>query len=290
MKISNSLAAVAAFVLKKIPTHRNRKRFAKLVGPFFDGAVANTAYGFPMIARWHDNVNRISFEGSYGIVAEFIQTLPKNTLFIDVGANQGCTAILAAKTLAGAGGGVVMAYEPSPTAYELMRKNIVLNNCTNIHTFQQAVAAAKADLFLDEADRGNSGAAHVADTGSPIIAAPVTVSDIRAVGPYDDIYVKIDTEGYEMSVLQGMQELFAAGLIRKLVIEIDDVNLNKFGTDSRQVYEFLSQHGFKNLYNVAGGLTGYSAAGYTKRCTVCQNPHGSRFYSKVEEIKTHFKQ
>ncbi|MDP3451948.1 MAG: rhodanese-like domain-containing protein [Bacteroidales bacterium] len=52
----------------------------------------------------------------------------------------------------------------------------------------------------------------------------------------------------------------------------------------------LSQQGFKNLINVAGGVTGYSAAGYTKRCTVCQSPHGSRFYSKVEEVKTHFKQ
>lgn len=52
----------------------------------------------------------------------------------------------------------------------------------------------------------------------------------------------------------------------------------------------LSQHGFKKLHNVAGGMTGYSAAGYTKRCTVCQNPHGSRFYSKVEEVKTHFKE
>ncbi len=50
----------------------------------------------------------------------------------------------------------------------------------------------------------------------------------------------------------------------------------------------LRQHGFNNLYNVAGGMTGYSAAGYTKRCTVCQNPHGSRFYSKIEDM-IHFK-
>jgi hydroxyacylglutathione hydrolase len=51
----------------------------------------------------------------------------------------------------------------------------------------------------------------------------------------------------------------------------------------------LRQQGFKNLYNVAGGMTGYSAAGYTKRCNICQVPHGSRFYSKVEEVKMHFK-
>ncbi len=44
----------------------------------------------------------------------------------------------------------------------------------------------------------------------------------------------------------------------------------------------LSQNGFNNLYNVAGGMTGYSAAGYVKRCTVCEVPHGSRLYTMAE--------
>lgn len=51
----------------------------------------------------------------------------------------------------------------------------------------------------------------------------------------------------------------------------------------------LSRHGFNILNNVAGGMTGFSAAGYTKRCTMCQNPHGSRFHSKIREVKTYFK-
>jgi hydroxyacylglutathione hydrolase len=62
------------------------------------------------------------------------------------------------------------------------------------------------------------------------------------------------------------------------------------GNRSSLGVSILAQHGFKKLHNVAGGMTGYSAAGYTKRCTVCQNPHGSRFYTKVEEVKTHFNQ
>jgi len=62
------------------------------------------------------------------------------------------------------------------------------------------------------------------------------------------------------------------------------------GNRSSLGVSILSQHGFKNLYNVAGGMTGYSAAGYTKRCNVCQVPHGSRFYSRVEEVKAHFNQ
>ncbi|MFO8055035.1 MAG: rhodanese-like domain-containing protein, partial [Bacteroidales bacterium] len=62
------------------------------------------------------------------------------------------------------------------------------------------------------------------------------------------------------------------------------------GNRSSLGVSILGQHGFKNLHNVAGGMTGYSAAGYAKRCAVCQNPHGSRFYLNVKEVKIHFKQ
>jgi len=33
------------------------------------------------------------------------------------------------------------------------------------------------------------------------------------------------------------------------------------------------------VHNVAGGMTGYSAAGYARQCAVCENPHGSRFFA-----------
>ena len=61
------------------------------------------------------------------------------------------------------------------------------------------------------------------------------------------------------------------------------------GNRSSLGVSILKQHDFNNLFNVAGGMTGYSAAGYTKQCSVCQNPHGSRFYSKLKDVKFHFK-
>jgi hydroxyacylglutathione hydrolase len=39
----------------------------------------------------------------------------------------------------------------------------------------------------------------------------------------------------------------------------------------------LKRHGFEDVYNVAGGMTGYNAAGYGLECTVCTIPHGPRF-------------
>ncbi len=51
----------------------------------------------------------------------------------------------------------------------------------------------------------------------------------------------------------------------------------------------LKQHGFNDVTNVAGGLTGYSAAGYIRECRVCVNPHGSRFYTNFSDvIKKHW--
>ena len=35
----------------------------------------------------------------------------------------------------------------------------------------------------------------------------------------------------------------------------------------------LKQHGFENVSNVAGGMTGYSAAGYSEACPICVAPH-----------------
>lgn len=50
----------------------------------------------------------------------------------------------------------------------------------------------------------------------------------------------------------------------------------------------LRQHGFRDLSNVAGGMTGYSASGYIRECRACVNPHGSRFFANFSEVKRHW--
>lgn len=50
----------------------------------------------------------------------------------------------------------------------------------------------------------------------------------------------------------------------------------------------LESNGYTNLFNVAGGMSGYSAAGYTRQCRVCENPHGSRFFWEYSDMKKHW--
>ncbi len=49
------------------------------------------------------------------------------------------------------------------------------------------------------------------------------------------------------------------------------------GNRSSMAGSILKQRGFKSVYNVAGGMTGYSTAGYARECRICENPHGSRY-------------
>ena len=137
-----------------------------------------------------------------------------------------------------------MAFEPSLSVFNLMQKNILLNKCPNIYTYNKAITSTNSELFLNEEDNHNSGASHISNSGSKINSSSLKKSDILALGNYEDIYIKIDTEGYEMSVLNGIKDLFDSGLVRKVIIEIDNNNLNKYGNNSEEVYKFFDEYGF----------------------------------------------
>ncbi|MFC2163170.1 rhodanese-like domain-containing protein [Candidatus Altiarchaeota archaeon] len=53
------------------------------------------------------------------------------------------------------------------------------------------------------------------------------------------------------------------------------------GHRSSTATSLLKQNGFKNVYNVAGGMMGYNAAGYIAECPMCSAPHGPRLTQKV---------
>ncbi|EHQ53708.1 hypothetical protein ECTPHS_13642 [Ectothiorhodospira sp. PHS-1] len=76
------------------------------------------------------------------------------------------------------------------------------------------------------------------------MAGPIVLDDIERFGHFKEIHVKIDTEGYELEVLRGIQELLVAGRVKKLVVEVNDMHLQRFGADSASLYEFLEQFGY----------------------------------------------
>ena len=53
------------------------------------------------------------------------------------------------------------------------------------------------------------------------------------------------------------------------------------GHRSSLAASLLKQQGFEDVSSVAGGMAGYSAAGYAPECPMCSIPHGPRFLGKT---------
>jgi hydroxyacylglutathione hydrolase len=105
-----------------------------------------------------------------------------------------------------------------------------------------------------------------------------TLVDVRAKAEFEETHIggaiNIETADLRKDYDQLNKE-------ETVILVCSTGNRSSLGTS------ILAQRGFDKLYNTAGGMTGYSAAGYSKECNVCSNPHGSRFFNEVYENKNY---
>lgn len=99
--------------------------------------------------------------------------------------------------------------------------------------------------------------------------------DVRAKAEYEENHIE-GSINIETADLRTQHETLDSE--KSIILICSSGNRSSLGSS------ILAQQGFMDIYNVAGGMTGYSAAGYTRECKVCSNPHGSRHFSEVYEI------
>ena len=144
----------------------------------------------------------------------------------DIGANIGYYALMEANYVGSTG--KVYAVEPSPSSYELLKKNLELNDYVGrVETFQLAISNnnGKSELYLSEMSNMNTFNPHlfrfrrIAGNLSGT-ALMVPTSDVRSFTKDKrrmDL-VRIDIEGHEVDVFESMikaveQEGFSAGIL-----------------------------------------------------------------------------
>jgi FkbM family methyltransferase len=142
------------------------------------------------------------------------RSLKPGMTVIDVGANVGYMALLAAKTVGA--GGTVIAIEPDPGNAELLTANVERNGYRNVLIQRCAVGSepGTAQLYRSAWNMGNhrlnpgAGGQAIAHEA---IAVPVrTVDAIVADNRLSRVdVIKMDVEGYEPGVLGGMTSTLA---------------------------------------------------------------------------------
>jgi FkbM family methyltransferase len=136
------------------------------------------------------------------------------TLYIDVGANVGLH-VLRAHML---GITKIIAFEPDPLTFELLRQNISINGGYDIQLHQSAVGSKTGSIgFL--VDTISTGMSKV-DAGSEFSVKLIKLDDLLIdANSYDSLFLKIDVEGLEGDVIAGAINLINAFENVTLIIE-----------------------------------------------------------------------
>ena len=132
-----------------------------------------------------------------------IQNIKKSKIFFDIGANLGYYSLIAAKVMDNEG--EIVAFEPSKRNYEILVKDLELNNAVQVRAINAAIFDHDGRVYLKE---GNHGGLDKIDTNAGSYQIDCVKLDNWCFrnGTYPDI-MKIDVEGAETFVLEGAREI-----------------------------------------------------------------------------------
>ena len=183
------------------------------------------------------------------------QNISGGDIVIDIGANIGYFTLIMAKGIRE--NGKVFSFEPEPKNFELLKKNVEINNYSNVILEKKAIGNKTGIAKLYLADRKNnifhSGMHRIfrSDLVSQI-SNPVSINIIKLDDYLQDLkfikkirLIKIDVEGAEFDVLKGMSKILDENKGIKIVMEFSPENLEDYGSNPSDVMDFLINKGFK---------------------------------------------
>ncbi|CAG1022986.1 2-O-methyltransferase NoeI [Methylococcales bacterium] len=163
------------------------------------------------------------------------QLLRPGDNMIDVGANVGYFSALASLTVGL--NGKIFSFEASPSTYQ--RLQVLANNnlYRNIKTYNHAVSDANSEIEFHCGPTNHTGISSIRSLGNKT-SSVVKVSAIRLDNMIDDFppirLIKIDVEGAETLVLNGMKSLLARDK-PYVIAEISDSFLRQLGSNKHEL-------------------------------------------------------
>jgi FkbM family methyltransferase len=172
-----------------------------------------------------DVIQRVHLQGRFYAQEELdiIARYFRGGVFVDVGSNVGNHVLYAAKVLDAR---KVIAFEPNPAALRILEMNILANGLQDRVVVHPVGLSNKSGwASLSTPDDNNLGAtrlsAHAGNGGLRLVRG----DELLATEPVD--FIKIDTEGLELCVLDGLTETLRAGR-PEMFIEVAERNIPAF--------------------------------------------------------------
>lgn len=199
-------------------------------------------------------------ENERKFVYKFLKT---GMTFFDIGANQGIYTLLAGKKVSK--GGKVISFEPVPSQFKKLKRNLKINRINNVITEPLAVGVEieTVNMYVclggDEALSSLRLPTEDIKSKKSIIQVPVTTIDeyVKKNNISNIDFVKIDVEGGELNVLKGMTETLKT--IRPIFMcEVQDKRTVQWGYSASEICKFLENRDYSWFIANSDGMLEFS--------------------------------
>ncbi|MCF7973901.1 MAG: FkbM family methyltransferase [Phycisphaerae bacterium] len=171
------------------------------------------------------------------------QCIQPDDVILELGANIGYYVLLESKILSDKAH--IYAVEPSAENVALLKRNVVLNAVQHIDIDHMAMSDTKgtAKLYTGDACNLHSLVNESGDSTADYVEVPTDTVDGYLAGKRPITFLRMDIEGYEAVIIDGMQETLASPALKRMFIEIHPV---KIESDRMQIFlKNLQDHGFE---------------------------------------------
>lgn len=176
---------------------------------------------------------------------------------LDIGTNFGWYTTLFAQIVGNQG--KIHSFEPSPSTYEKLQKNIELNNCQDLVIANRSAmgeheGTAQINVFTQRS-HACASLSTLGETDYQAFDTPLTTLDLymKKQGIERINFLKIDVEGSELAVLKGAADLLSSPSAPPMMIEINDDTSQAFGYTSEQIWNQLCEYGYDQFYAMTSG-------------------------------------
>ena len=166
---------------------------------------------------------------------------------VDVGANIGLHTLNMARIVGNTGR--VFAFEPDPSNFEILEKNVKINNYQNIILEQKAVGDKHGRTTLYQSEHpGRHRIFPQTKQAKGQVQVELTsldkyFTDSNLANKIN--FIKIDVEGFEFSVLKGMKNILKNNKKIKILFENMQINTIQAGFTPIEVLNYLTSYDFK---------------------------------------------
>lgn len=192
----------------------------------------------------------------YKYLLDYVKKISKDKTIIDIGGNCGLFCIPAEKD-----GYKVFTFEPVSMNVELLKLNKTENNCENLTIIPKALSNnnTKRKIFIPYCSDNTSFNLDVAISNMKIkdyIEEVVSCQTFDSwVSKQKDInvgFIKIDVQGFEKEVLQGMQKFLKDCNDVYIFIEWDEKHTTQSGSSLNELESLIVSNGFNLLEQIFG--------------------------------------